>query len=610
MTFLAPLGLLSLLVLPLILVLHLVRRRRNRVRVPSLQLWALSNTEVQRKRRRLPLTLLLILHLLVAAALALALGRPRLPGTPFSPTRLVVILDISRSMATADGSSAGASRLDAAKANLRDLLAATRNGDHVAVVTLSSVPRLLGRGGVEAASALTEALGPLVPAGSDGDLQAALRLATAGDEAGDSLRERIVVLTDRSFQVPTPATSSTGDAPANVPLVVRGALDWRTFGGPAENVAVVALAARPLRTGGYQLYARVANFGERQAARVIDVVLDGKVAQSEQIRLDPGAEAEWSWPLPRGTNAAEVCLTPGDAASADDRAATVLVGGTQRRIQLISAAPTPLERSLRALPGVEVILAAPNTYRHDPNADAAVFVEYVPSQLPPVPTLIVAPPRENTLIPVIGTKRDLRATSVPDVRFSSIDLRSILFSRVVQVAPATWADVSVAADDIPLVLTGVFEEQARTIWTFDPSQSNLAGRLAFPLLTAASLRTLLPQSSDALIVGEPAPQELLDPDGTRILAGTPLPAPGLYRSLARDGQVAVNAIDPAESDLREHQPPSVISQPQPLPAAQIGADQQLWRPLVMLALGLLMLEWLYSQRRAVVRRAPLPRRAT
>lgn len=609
MTFLAPLGLLSLLVLPLILVLHLIRRRRRPVRVPSLQFWALSDTQVQRKRRRLPLTLLLVLHLMVATALALALGRPRLPGTPFSPTRLVVVLDISRSMATTDASSAGASRLDAAKASVRTLLGAMRTGDRVTVVTLSSVPHLLGRGGVEAAPTLTAALGTLIPGGSDGDLQAALRLATAGDEPGDDLRERIVVLTDRSFKTPVLGTSASGDAPGNVPLVVRGALDWRTFGGPADNVAVVAFAARPLRTGGYQLYARVANYAANQAARSIDVVLDGKVVQTEQIRIDPGAEAEWSWPLPRGTNAAEVRLTPGDASTSDDRAATVLIGGAQRRVQLISEAPTPLERSLRAMPGIEVILASPGSYRHDPTADAAVFVEYVPSQLPPVPTLIVAPPRENTLISVIGTKRDVRATSAPDARFGSIDLRSILFGRVVQVSPAAWADVSVAADDVPLVMTGVFEDQARIIWTFDPSQSNLAGRLAFPLLTAASLRTLLPQSSDALTVGEPAPRELLDPDGTRILAGTPLPAPGLYRSIARADMVAVNAIDASESDLREHLPPSVVSRPQPGPAEQIGAEQQLWRPLVFVALGLLVLEWLYSQLRGRPRRAPPPRRA-
>jgi hypothetical protein len=224
--------------------------------------------------------------------------------------------------------------------------------------------------------------------------------------------------------------------------------------------------------------------------------------------------------------------------------------------------------------------------------------------------LIVMPPRDSTLMPVIGTQRDLRATVVPDTRFSRIDLRSILFSRVTQVTPAAWADVSVAADDVPLVLTGVFEDHPRTVWTFDVSQSNLAGRLAFPLLTAASLSTLLPQSGDALRVGDPAPQDLLDPVGTRILAGTPLPVPGLYQWTSREGPVAVNAMDAAESDLREYEPPQVISQPQQQPAARTGDDQHLWRPLLFAALGLLVLEWLYSYWRGAPRRAPLPRRAT
>ncbi|MEA2724687.1 MAG: hypothetical protein QOH59_2458, partial [Gemmatimonadales bacterium] len=156
MTFLAPFGLLSLLVLPLILVLHLVRRRRRPIRVPSLQLWSTTKTVVQRQRRRLPLTLLLVLHLLVAAVLGLSLGRPRLPGAPISPTRLVLIVDTSHSMAAEDGSSARASRFDAAKATARTLLSGARGGDRIAIVTLATTPRLLGHGGPEAAPALLE----------------------------------------------------------------------------------------------------------------------------------------------------------------------------------------------------------------------------------------------------------------------------------------------------------------------------------------------------------------------------------------------------------------------------------------------------------------------
>ncbi len=591
MTFLAPLGLLSLLVLPLILVLHLIRRRRRPVRVPSLQLWSATDTEVQRKRRRLPLTLLLALHLVIAAIIALALGRPRMPGAAFNPIRLVVILDTSGSMATEDGGAGGATRFAAAQAAARDLLNRSGTGDRISVVTLGADTRLLGRGGPEAASALGDAVAALRPGGPDGDLRATLELAAVEPDASAELSQRVVVLTDPSYHAPAPGVPA-----------VTGAFDWRTFGGATENLAVVAFAARPLRAGGHQLYARVANFGQRQAAREIEILLDGKVAQSEPIRLDGGAEMEWSWPLPRGTRTAEARLTPGDAAPRDNQAAAVLAGGTQRRVQLVSANPTPLERSLRALPGVEVSLAVPESYQHDPNADAVVFVDYVPPALPPAPTLLVAPPRTNTLVPVIGIERDLRADSTSDRRFAMIDLRSILFGRVAQVTPPAWASASVASDDVPLILTGIFEDQPRTIWTFDPSDSNLAGRLAFPLLTAASLRTLLPASGDTLRSGEPAPQDLVDADGAQLAAGLPLSEPGLYRWANRDGLVAVNAIEPSESDLRVREPPEVIVRPEPRPAAVAGDDRPRWRLFLFAATGLLVVEWLYSQWRGAPRR--------
>ena len=590
MTFLAPLGLLSLLVLPLILVLHLVRRRRRPVRVPSLQLWSTTDTQVQRKRRRLPLTLLLALHLLIAAIIALALGRPRVPGATFNPTRLVVILDTSGSMATEDGSVGGATRFAAAQASARDLLSRSRAGDRISVVTLGADTRLLGRGGPEAASALEDAVAALRPGGPDGDLGAALELAMAEPDSSVGLAQQIVVLTDPSYHALAPEVPE-----------VTGAFDWRTFGGSTENVAVVAFAARPLRASGHQLYARVANFGLRQAAREIEILLDGEVAQAEPIRLDGGAEMEWSWPLPRGAKTVEARLTPEDAATRDDRAAAVLVGGNRQRVQLVSAEPTPLERSLRALPGVEVSLAAPDSYRYDPNADAVVFVDHVPPELPPAPTLLVAPPRTNTLVPVTGIEHDLRADSTPDRRFGMIDLRSILFGRVAQVTPPAWASASVASDDVPLILTGIFEDQPRTIWTFDPSDSNLAGRLAFPLLTAASLRTLLPTAGDTLRSGEPAPQELVDADGARVAAGSPLPEPGLYRWAGRDGLVAVNAIEPSESDLSAREPPEVAVRPEPRPAAVAGDDRPLWRVFLFAATGLLVVEWLYSQWRGAPR---------
>src|ERR687884_2335623 len=105
MTFLLPLGLLALLILPIIIVLHLLRERRRRVAVPSLLHWLNIPRRPEGERiRRLPLTLLLLLHLLVAGLLALALAQPQLAGALGGASRqFAIVIDTSTSMAARDG---------------------------------------------------------------------------------------------------------------------------------------------------------------------------------------------------------------------------------------------------------------------------------------------------------------------------------------------------------------------------------------------------------------------------------------------------------------------------------------------------------------------------
>lgn len=604
MTFLVPLGLLSLLALPLIALLHMIQRRRPQRWVPSVQFWTAVNVPVQRKRRRLPLTLLLLLHLIVAALIGLALSWPRLPGASFQPSNTVIVLDTSTSMATQDVSSTGETRFAAAQRTAREILESAQTGDHIGLVVLGTTPRLIGEGGPEAAGTLASIINQLQPAGHDGDLATGLSLAAAVVEPqGQEQRDRrIVVLTDEAF-----ATSAT----SSIPLTVTGTLQWRTFGGAADNVAIVAFAAQPLRTGVQQLYARVANFGDGPATRQIDVLVDGKVVQTEPVRLDGNAEAEWSWPLPRGARQVEARLTPHDQAPMDDTAAAMLTSAASMRVALISPAATPLERALRAQPGVELTPISPDAYQPSANFDLAVFVGYTPEQLPPIPTLLVAPPIQNSLIQVSGYQHDLRAdpTSQNDPlrqAFAAIDLTSVVFPRVATINIPSWATPVLEANDVPLILTGISDRIPRAIWTFDPATSNLQGRLAFPLLTAATIRTLIPQTGSTLLLGDLASETLVAADGTELPTGSVMTTPGIYRWTSHDGGIAVNMLDAGESDLRQREAPA-IEAVQPVVAAQqqIG-DRLLWRILLAAALIVLMLEWLYTHRRRMRRRIAQP----
>ncbi|PLS80222.1 MAG: hypothetical protein CYG59_09115, partial [Chloroflexi bacterium] len=145
---------------------------------------------------------------------------------------------------------------------------------------------------------------------------------------------------------------------------------------------------------------RVANLGTTPIARTLQLDLDGTRAATEPMRLAPGAEAEWSWPIPGGTNRAEAVLSGSDLQPTDDRAAVVLSNTARTQVVLVANGATPVERALRAQRGFAVELVSPADYQPSVTADLVVFHNYVPAQLPAAPVLLVAPPSDQTMFEV------------------------------------------------------------------------------------------------------------------------------------------------------------------------------------------------------------------
>ncbi len=579
MTFLLPIGLLGLLLLPVVALLHLIQRRRDRLRVPSLQIWRdLQRQAVQHKPRRLPLTLLLLLHLLLTALLAVALGQPLLQALRGSATHTVLVLDTSTSMAATDEQP---DRLSVAKAEARRIIGQLRRGDSVALVELSGRPRIVAQGSGNDTSLLLAQLNQLEAGGPDGDVGSTLSLAQATIKA--NMATRTIVLTDLALRAPPTAT-------------VAGTLEWRSFGTAGDNVAIVAFAARPLRNGRQQLYARVANLGTTPIARTLQLDLDGTRAATEPMRLAPGAEAEWSWPIPGGTNRAEAVLSGSDLQPTDDRAAVVLSNTAQTQVVLVANGATPVERALRAQRGFSVELVSPADYQPSAAADLVVFHNYVPAQLPAAPVLLVAPPSDQTMFEVTDAVFAPQPAVAADERFAGIDWKPVTFERIERITPPDWASVAVASGDTPLVLTGQFNDHPIAIWAFDPAASNIPHRLAFPLLTAATTRHLLPQRTDQLRVGGMAPFALRDPEGNAVAQGERLSQAGLYRLQTGERLLAVNALDVEESNLQQRAEPAITEVPQNVLEDDTPVGRELWQPLVIAALAVLLAEWLYSHR--------------
>jgi hypothetical protein len=269
--------------------------------------------------------------------------------------------------------------------------------------------------------------------------------------------------------------------------------------------------------------------------------------------------------------------------------------------------PTALERALRAQRGLDVERVAPGDYRAGTQAALVVFDGYIPANFPAAPVLVVAPPRDQELLPTTGSATNLSVDNVSDERFRSIDFRPVIFDRVAQIETPAWASVAVAAGEVPLVLTGQYNNYPIAIWTFDPAMSNITNRLAFPLLTATTTRVLLPQANDRLLVGTVAPFALRGPDGVEVGAGERLIQPGIYRVQSGEGAIAVNALDADEANLRERPQPTIATVARPVitddQEALVG--RELWKPLVIAGFIVLLIEWLYSNRDSLRRRRDL-----
>ncbi|MCU0490731.1 MAG: VWA domain-containing protein [Chloroflexaceae bacterium] len=641
MSFLAPLGLLALLALPIIVVLHLLRERRRRVVVPSLLLWRnLTPRPDPEQRRRLPLTWLLLMHLLVAGLLALALAQPQWLNNLLGGQRHVaVVIDTSTSMAARDG---GSTRLEQARNRARSLINGLSGNDTLSLIAAGPQARVLASGTAESATALLAALETVQVEGSGTDLSGGLTLAQAAlANQGDG---RVVVLSD----------SATPNLEREINRTPRTRpIDWQQIGGNTNNQAIVTLASRAWNSGGaggrssVQVYARVANYSSGAVTSQLRLFGDDQLLDTRDLNMLENGESELTWTLPTGIRVLRAELTGNDALPADNSASLSLAAARPINTLLVSASPGALERALRAVPGLNVTVVPPADYgaaQQNARPDLTIFDGALPADWPVGGVLVVNPPPgaerpAGSPLTIDGQLVDLnREGQREPVRpvgtvalFDGLSLDSVNFAAARRVEVPPWATVQLAAGDLPLILRGQAGQSEIAIWTFDLTSSTLPSRLAFPLLVARTVRSLTPAAlPGSLLAGESLPVrlsprtdslELREPDGqTRQIAVTPggavaplsLGQPGVYTIVERagadvlfEGQLAVNAGSPIESDLRPRPVPPGLDRAATPTGGNSGVSVPDWQPfwfgLVMLALLVMLIEWAYVHRGRRVR---------
>src|SRR2546423_2312152 len=609
MRFLSASALWWLLLGAIIIFFSLLKLKRKRRVVPSVLLWqrALEEIEANAPFKKLRRSLLLLLQLLALAALVFAVARPLIQMRSLASGSTVIIIDSTASMSSRDEGTR--SRLARAKALARDMIAGLGGDDRAAVIESSS--RVTVRSGLTAdRAALNTAINDIQETDAAGNLTDAVRLA---EQLARTERDAgIVIISDGANDPLASDLGSSNDAARHV------ALRFVRVGERATNVGVVAMNSRPTASGTRQeLFASVANFGDREQSVGVELRIDGKLADARSLSISAQSRAALVFDaLPQTGGLAELQLNVEDDLAADNVAYAYLPDARRPRVAVISDNPFLLQAIAAndAIEARKVSADAPLASFDCVVTDGAGSPNVVESGRP----LLAINPSDVT-----GWWHATGSAERPEI--TSIDrghpLNSYLSYADVHIEAMTrreasaWLRPVVSATNDALILAG--EERTRRVALigFDLTQSDLPLKVEFPILLANTTAWLVgrdtPASERTARTGQPLVIRTTQPNAT-----IRLPGGDEQTVTARDGAIAFaetlraglyqvkDAQSFAASLLSESESNTTPRDSIKTRAGEIGgqaetfkAEREAWRWLALAALAVLGFEWWVYHRR-------------
>ncbi len=653
LTFLNPTGglIAAAIAAPLLVLLYFLKLRRRPLLISSTLLWRRSvhdlevNTPFQRLRRNL----LLLLQLLVLSALMLAIARPAVEGGVTEGDRVFILIDRSGSMNATDVSP---SRFEAARRKAIELVDGYVGRGGAMVVSFAAEAR------VEAAltndrATLRSAIRNIQPTDQPTRLGEAIELIepflspqTAGGEAESAV---VYILSDGAVDDPGPITLPAG-------RVVYRRIGHTVEEAEPDNIAIVALRARRdvQDPEVADIFFRIANFRREEVSIAVDLLDDGQRFDSAVLELPaatgdgPGTTARTKRVRVPHETVLTVRLDVDDVLEADNAAHVLLPAPQRLRVLLVTRGNPALRTAIGSADVDHLDVISPDAYAElDPETLAwsaarqegyhtIVFDAVSPERSPPVDSLFF-----GGVPPVAGLER--LSGEDGDSRFQ----RLLDWDRQDPLLEHQVLDETLFINPGRLVLP----EGARTLMEgpFGPVMARVSdGRrrhivtsfellhrgggfattwlreTAFPVFITDALRLLALGTADAegiaTVPGGSPLRVLADVDldeltyegpvevRARVQDGVALLPPferaGLYRAqqpVASQWQrIAVNMLDELESNPAASESLPVRAGAGALAEAEGEARREVWHWFILLALVLLMLEWLiYTHRMRV-----------
>lgn len=586
--------------IPLLVLLYFLKLKRREVPVSSTLLWkrAVQDLQVNTPFQKIRKNILLLLQMLALGALVAILGTPMLATRGGSAKHVVILIDRSGSMSATDESP---SRLEKAKALAKEYVGTLRQNhffssgaDQAMVIAFGDEPQVICPF-IGDRKRLLAAIDSIEPGDGGTNLGETIRIARAfatqsdADAMGRSavMPATLVMFTDGKILEPEKITMHRDEM--TVYKVGRG----------SENVAITALEARRSFDDPQQVsvFVNLTNFGEKSQACDLELRLDQKLLDVQQVTLPAGgvkagessrggqAGVTFNLPLASGgiLEVRKVSPTP-DFLAADDRAWAMVAPPRRLSVLMVGPGNLVLEEALRSLPlaklstmsGQEYDTLAPEAFDAGGGYDVVVLDRVSPKRYfrcgylsfgagPTLEGLKVDGPREDQFI------LDWRASHAA---LRHVNLETIYAGRWWNYQLPEDAEI-LAESDQGAVMAMLTRRAGRFLMVnFDLLSSNWPFKPGFVMFLYNAIHLLGNPADDAseyaLKVGSTLNLKLPDagatawvtrPDGKTsprttdaqgLLRYAPLDQAGVYRIETGNQirkQVVVNMLDPAESDI-------------------------------------------------------------
>ncbi len=613
---------LATLLIPLV-AFYFLKLKRPRQNVSSLVLWrqVIADQRVNSPFQKFKRNLLLLLQILLLALLVLAAMQPLLKSGASRAERLPVLIDVSASMAALD-KAGGVSRLDAAKAQVRDLIAKLPSDQQLCLIAFGKTARRL-TGFTNNKAELREALAAVEVEDVAGDLEEALRTAQA--LARGAAFDKVLLYSDGNFPAQT-----------NFELSFR--IDFQRVPPAGPNFGITACNARRGVTGQWDVFVQLAgSAGAESNSGTVELVQDGAVIASENVTLVSGSAPRLVFKVGGEKPALlEARFTPRgfDSLASDNRAWLALPPVRALAVYV----PPALASYRHALESIDGLTLFPRDDAPLPASYDIVFANAEADLALPARvqcSVGFVPPDLQKLVS-IGSGN----ASIIDWRRESPLLQHVTLTDVVLMDdPQNAADVTESSyanlsceilahgPHGPLMLSRLDGENLRVHLLFHTDRSTLPYRVAFPIfisnLVGAALRQAHLGEVDAAATGVLPPLALDANRSYRIngpsgfsreaasdergqLAGVPAAKAGEYAISGGSGvaaRVGASVLSMSESSLAgveqiEFNDRLKVS----AASAPVSSDRALWWPLACAGFGVLLVEWWFFNRRTLMTR--------